>query len=714
MFTRFIAAVKQQFSNVQNHGQLFQVASQVDRLYIAFMEPYDEVFRSLTSTVHTCRNCSNFLRRYGNIVSIDAEGKLVTVFDNIQTGIEKYDNVAAQLAQRIREANIVGIFVQTYDELVTLPYERNNKTQNEYQVGMASNVRIYTHEEGMSFGIPGIQLPGNEVLYSETFNHFNGKLLKANVSFSNDSKGKLLADANVKAQLLQKALGISVSYYKDTLEFIKCGALRDAEKHIETIEKLIQIVENNDGSNVYLWKHSLDAKTSMFINSLLGKFVEMYASGEKEIEEAVLFYNKQADPLNYKQASAPVSRVQIENAVKYFNENGYMESLSRRHATMNDIDVNEIRHINRGNVSKAASVFDSIKPTKTPVSLKREDFAKCPTIAMQQFMDEIIPKSSSIEILFESKNANNLSIITTAENPESKGLFSWNNQFSWTNRQGLAGHSKIAEAVRAQGGAVEGAIMRASLSWGENEVSNNTDLDLHIHTPHDEHIYYARATGYRSGSALDVDIRVPNDHGNKNIVENIVFKDAKKLIDGVYSVWVEVFSNRRGEDFQVEVAVPGTILVLEYKGNYRTSNVKVANIIVKNGTYIIKPLLPVIQTTGVSESVWGIDTNQFHPVNLVCLSPNHWGENNSGNRHYFFSIPNCKSDVELRAIHNENLKGGLLEYRKVIQLLGKNITVKPGGDQLAGLMLNATMEDSIIVKAVVEGKSIVYNVSVLN
>jgi hypothetical protein len=96
--------------------------------------------------------------------------------------------------------------------------------------------------------------------------------------------------------------------------------------------------------------------------------------------------------------------------------------------------------------------------------------------------------------------------------------------------------------------------------------------------------------------------------------------------------------------------------------------------------------------------MWSIETSQFHKVNLVCLSPNHWGENNSGNKHYMFMIEGCKSDSSLRSFHNENLNSDLLAHRKVMEVLGLTTMLEPTNKQLCGLGFNATVNDELILK----------------
>ena len=84
------------------------------------------------------------------------------------------------------------------------------------------------------------------------------------------------------------------------------------------------------------------------------------------------------------------------------------------------------------------------------------------------------------------------------------------------------------------------------------------------------------------------------------------------------------------------------------------------------------------------------------------MSPNHWGENVSGDKHYFFMIDGCKADIDIRSFHNDNLNSDLVPHRKVMDTLGITMQLAPDhSQQLAGLGFNSTVRDELIVK--VEG-----------
>ena len=87
------------------------------------------------------------------------------------------------------------------------------------------------------------------------------------------------------------------------------------------------------------------------------------------------------------------------------------------------------------------------------------------------------------------------------------------------------------------------------------------------------------------------------------------------------------------------------------------------------------------------------------------------GNNKYGNLQYFFFLEGMKDDGEIRTIHPDHLNAELSMHRKVLDILGQNLMVKPSQDALAGIGFNAnaTKEQYAIVK-VIETKTKVLKV----
>ena len=114
--------------------------------------------------------------------------------------------------------------------------------------------------------------------------------------------------------------------------------------------------------------------------------------------------------------------------------------------------------------------------------------------------------------------------------------------------------AEIRQRVKAAGGMYEGVDIRASLIW-----NNRNDLDLHVITPRNEHIYYG-AKKATCGGWLDVDMNVRGE--TTKPVENVRWASgtAKK---GRYKIFVRNYSFKEPDQaptpFKVEVEIDGEI-----------------------------------------------------------------------------------------------------------------------------------------------------------
>lgn len=103
-------------------------------------------------------------------------------------------------------------------------------------------------------------------------------------------------------------------------------------------------------------------------------------------------------------------------------------------------------------------------------------------------------------------------------------------------------------------------------------------------------------------------------------------------------------------------------------------------------------------TSNSSIGIWNIDTNKFHKVNVMMLSPNYWDEQGIGNKHYFFMLDDCKNPEPVRGFFNEYLNSELTPHRKVFEVLADKMKTPYQEHQLSGLGFSSTMRNSVIVK----------------
>ena len=104
----------------------------------------------------------------------------------------------------------------------------------------------------------------------------------------------------------------------------------------------------------------------------------------------------------------------------------------------------------------------------------------------------------------------------------------------------------------------------------------------------------------------------------------------------------------------VEIEFNGKLFTYQYKKPV-VGRVVVAVVTLQKGVFTIEHKLPANLPDDLNRKLWNLESNNFHKVNLVCVSPNHWGNNAVGNKHYMFMLEGCKTDKNVRGFHNENL-----------------------------------------------------------
>lgn len=685
-----------QFDKMCATGKLFRsslTGQQVWDLYInGFEKKHNPIFRDPNSSYHNCNLCNNFLRRYGNIVAIGADFSTMTLFD--VDAPEEYATVVKSISNALKNAKIADVFFETFTELNSLPYESCNKNNATFKLGIDKNVKRYTKEEAEKYGV----VKPDEI---RTFHHLHIYLPNQFVDMSGKSIESIMADYRDAKNVFQRALQeIPIDTLNLVKDLINQGSLLDGQTHLYKIETIIpkkllfDVLSSKEKDN-WLWINSYKFQLAKFKNELIGVLCSELAEG-KELNDACQSWNKRVDPANYMKAIAPITKRQIEEAKKFVEENGYEESFNRRFATIDDIKASEILHVNVGDGEiKTVSIFDGVKSTST--RHKRSEFDNVEEVSIDKFMRDILPGCTSVEAYLSNKHDGNLVSLTTANLKESKPIFKWTNNYSWTFNGNLAGKSQIKEAVKTAGGRVDG-VLRFSLIWNDGNGSDNSDLDAWCQQPDRYQIGYS--TGFRKdrgnsfsscNGQLDLDNTNPN---GKMAIENIYFVDLKALKNGVYKFWVNQYNARNSHGFKAEIEFDGELYSYEFNKPV-SGNVVVAEVSFNKGEFSINHVLP---ETHSSKELYGLQTEQFHKVNLVCLSPNHWGKNNVGNKHYLFMLDNCKSPVSIRSFHAENLIPELAQHRKVLEVLGNTTMINPSEKQLSGLGFNATVHDELVVR----------------
>lgn len=679
--------IQQHFdTNMQQHN-LYRVELSGREVWDLYMDGFttktNPIFRDPESSSHNCNHCKNFVRRYGNIVAIDENNNLITLFDIEIDG--EYSKSMKKMSKAISKSKIANIFTETFKELKSLPYEACKKNQAKYLLGTPENHKKYTEEEAKLYGV----VKAGEI---RTFNHFSLNIPKKFVDQSGNSAESIMGNHRSSYDVFYRGMEeISLDTLNLVKDLINQGSLLNGDTHLHKIMAMIPLKEAYDElpkkeRKNWCWAKSFNFQFAKFRNELIGVLCTELSEGE-DLSKACLNWNKRVDPANYMKATAPITKKQIKEAQKFVEENGYEESFNRRFATMDDIKASEILHMSVGDGKiKKVSIFDEVKSSKKGRH-SRANFDNVESITIDKFMSKVLPEAKSLEVYLENKHTNNMMSLITAATDDSKPIFKYPNNYSQTFKGNLAGKSEIKDNVNKVGGNIV-ALLRCSLQWNDKDTPGIVDFDLHARGKN--HIYYPNnGQTHSCGGHLDVDMIRPHKIG----IENITWK--RKIDDGKYVFSVKNYCGGNNTGFKIEIEMGDEVYNYSVSKNVRGVE-KVATVTVKGGEFSIEHHLP---ETNSSREIYGLETKNFHKVNLLCLSPNHWGNASIGDKYFLFLLDNCKVDKPVRSFHNVDLLPELQKHRKVLEVLGNTNMIEPtDSKQLCGVGFNSTVKDELLVK----------------
>ena len=676
MFKDFVKAIQKNLQQMsKDSSRLFTVNVDTEELYNLYLDSFpagtNEIYRERRE--YDCSCCRHFIRDVGNVVSIK-NGELHTIWGINPVSDDKYNVVAAALDAYVKQKAVLGVFLKKEKRIGTpenremLPTGKINK----YEHFFVDLPEICIFKECY-----GHTLEGDLSQFRDVRNVFKRSL---------DEISKEAVDT-VHELIAQNSLYKGAEWKKQLTEFKnyqkEYGKLTDEQKEL------------------WIWEKSIAAGAVIgkIRNHSIGTLLVNISEG-MDLDLAVRKYEQLVAPVNYKRPKAIFTKKMLEDAKKTITELGYMDSLQRRFATLDDITVNNILFSNKDAAKRITGAMDLFDEMEQDVAIDPKRFSKVEEISAEDFIKNVLPVAKELEVYLENKHIQNMVSLIAPEVADAKTMFKWNNGMSWAYTGNIT-DSDIKENVKAAGGSVTG-IVRFSIQWNDGNGKDNSDLDAHCLEPQGgDHIYFSHKISRYTGGELDIDITDPIYQCKSNggvAVENITYPSKERMKPGTYKFYVNQYSFRNSQGFKAEVEVNGEIHSYEYNTPVR-GNVDVAEVILdQSGNFKVVDKLPGNCAT-ISKDVWGIKTLQFTPVSVVCYSPNYWDEQKGiGHQHLFFMLKDCINPEEPNGYYNEFLKPELEQHRRVFEALGAKAHVKDVDDQLSGVGFSLTKRNDLIIK----------------
>lgn len=651
---------------VTDVDHLFEVGLDKDQLWDLYLNSFpagtNDIYRERRE--HDCSCCRQFIKNIGNVVAIK-NNEVITIWD-FDTASATYQPVVDALAAFVRSNSVTDVYISETKKIGCLQnYEQLENGQ----------VKAWNH------------------FYLELPDRF---LLPRNASVG-EYKGRKRDVANVFKRSLDE---ISEESIETILELISSNTLYKGEEwkspltnFLEYKKEYDKLPEDAELRRNYAWVKSAEAGPVIgkIRNHSIGTLLVNLSEG-MDLDTAVRKYEQIVAPSNYKRPKEIYTKKMLEDAKKTITELGYLDSLGRRFATLEDITVNNILFSNRDAAKRVSGGMDIFDEMERSVVVNPKVFSKVEEISVDRFVTDVLPTVKELEVYLENRHASNMVSLIAPQNKDAKTMFKWNNNFSWAYSGNMTDSMK--ELVKAAGGKVDGDL-RFSIQWNDSGT-DNSDLDAHCVEPTKEHIYFGHKRSFTTKGWLDVDIQYP---GGNVAVENICWPSRRDMKPGRYLLAVNQYQARgTNNGFKAEIEFDGQIYSFEYNKPIRTTEyVNVAEVwLNEKGEFSIKELLP---SNVSSKDIWGVKSNQFVPVSVVMFSPNYWDEQDGiGHRHYFFMLKDCVNPEEPNGMFNEYLKESLMIHKRVFAALGSKSHVTTTNEQLSGIGFSATKRDELVVK----------------
>lgn len=644
---------------------LFEVKIDKDILWDLYLDSFpagtNEIYR--TRREYDCSCCRHFIKNIGGTVFIDDDLNIYSIFE-FDSGSPVFQPVMDALDAYVKSKPIIDVYLS---EFPTVGTDKNHE--------MTEDGTVITWEHFF------LKLPSQYVV----------------------RKGEAATKKHIfrdRRNVFKRSLDeITMDAIDTVLELIASNTLYKGEEWNQPIRLIKSYKVKYDSipeekKSLYVWRESTEIGDAIgkIRNHSIGVLLTDISEG-MDLDASVRRYESIVAPTNYKRPKAIFTKRMLEDAKKTITELGYLDSLPRRYATLDDITVNNILFANRDATKRiAGDVFDDMM---SDINVDPKRFSKVEEVHIDKFVANVLPTAKNVEILLENKHAQNMVSLIAPENKKAPSMFKWDNAFSWAYSGNIT-DSVMKERVKKVGGNINGDL-RFSIQWNDTGEYSPNDLDAHAITPSANHIYYRSKHDYYTGGFLDVDII--NPVRGEASVENISWGNKGRMTPGEYTFFVHMFTNRGGRDgFRAEIEFDGKIYQYDYRETITTGNsVNVATVILDNkGNFTIREYL---KSNAASREIWGLKSNTFVPVSVIMYSPNYWdNQKGIGHRHYFFMLKDCVNPENPNGFYNEFLKNDLEKHKRIFEALGGKMAVESTDNQLSGLGFSATKRNELVVK----------------
>lgn len=601
---------------------------------------------------YDCRACRRFVDRFGGLVTIASSGDDAPLMWG-RSGVSKLFRAPVRAMERIVDcARVNGVFLC-----------------DEPTWGLPSNI---------SPKPPGVWRHMH-VTPSAALVHRPTVLV---------STSQAMAEKLQDYQMLQRGLAeFSIDVARQAHTLLTTGQLYRSEKCIGAAKWLLDLhvareaTKNSVARDNLTWLAVATAPAGFchVRSSMIGTMLEDIASG-MQFADIKRRFDEKMNPLQYQRPQAAPSAGNIAQAEKAIAALKAAGALDRRYARIDDITQFLWRAQPAKGVAPATGgVFAHIAPKAKAPAANTALTIPAQTMTWEKFARTVLPDAVGVEAQVPTSPDRFMALVTAAQS-DAPPILQWDseerrNSMSWYYASGI--DAEIKRRVIGAGGTHADCDIRASLIW-----NNRNDLDLHVVTPHGEHIFFA-AKRSRCGGWLDVDMNVRGETDAP--VENIRWTKGTAHA-GRYQIYVQNYRfheyGHGPTPFRVELEVNGDVFHVDGVASPHRQTGPASDVVVAEFVYCPGQKLgaaPRGLRSSQESGSWNVAPGQWAKVTGIVQSPNLWGERplTQHGQHTFFLLDGCRDTAQGvgRGFFVETLRSDYRPIRSTLEAYAASATI---------------------------------------
>jgi hypothetical protein len=638
VFPELLAAMQRQFAPHADQPLLLTAATGLWETFLGHVPP---AFKAR----YTCNSCRRFVERYGSLVSVDDEGGLTPVLwpREAPAGFGKAFSL---VGEAVVAADIAEVLVPPQRVLGT-PSTPASKTG-----------RIWSH--------------------------FHVQVARANTHALLDPS-QVQAERKEERGMLARGLAeFPLPLVERAHALLTSGTLYRSEKCIGASTWLVQLhhalasASSQRQRDALVWRAAASAPPGFahVRSGMIGTLLEDLAS-DMPIEAVKRRFDDKMSPSQYMRAQAAPTAGNIAEAERVIARLNAAGALDRRYARLSDIPRFLWQPRQPEPAAAPGGVFSHLTPKARPAAGKMA--LPQQTLTWEKFVRTVLPDAIDIEAQVPA-TADRFMALVTAASPEAPPILQWDkeegrNPVSWYYHAGI--DAEMKRRVEEAGGQYTGVDIRASLLW-----NNRNDLDLHVHTPAGEHIYFG-AKQAKCRGWLDVDMNVRGE--TTTPVENVrwVTGTAQR---GRYRIHVQNYRFHEKihspTPFKVEVEISGEVyhfngVISPNRETSAASDILVFDFDYQPGQKLARP--PPQAAPPREDGRWNVTPGSWAKVTGIVTSPNLWSDTPllQHGRHTFFLLKGCRDTTsgEGRGFFTETLRADFHSVRATLEAYNRTATI---------------------------------------